>query len=394
LAVVRLLLDRDDVAAQPNNCFGQTPLFWASGNGHKAVVELLLEQPAVCADAKDCAGQTPLFRAAEKGHAAVVAMLLDQDGVSANSPDCIGHTPLMMAAGNGHEPVVKLLLDRKDVAFDAKDRSNRTALLWAAASGHEAVVRLLLDRKRAALDSGEGPGRAPSSCAAADDEQESVALRLLHGRKSTEAAKRHRGGRPLQLSPPADGDRALVREFFATADTHKWAKKGFERTPHMPAAKFDIGTMPGQSAHFASAEAACHDPKLGLENHDGSTWNDDHHGAPGVEAAGIKATEDGYRPDEDDTCPDVRVPSHDATLKGATPAPHHNQPVLRGSSMGDKGSRRKRANSNVGELTSADQPAVDAAPQNVSIASERPTKIRKTRGNNGSDEYCCSSTAG
>ena len=40
-AVVKLLVDRDDVEADSNDIDGQMPLWEAAGNGHKAVVKLL-----------------------------------------------------------------------------------------------------------------------------------------------------------------------------------------------------------------------------------------------------------------------------------------------------------------------------------------------------------------
>jgi ankyrin repeat protein len=57
---VKLLLERDNVAADPKDEYGLTPLWWATERGHKAVVKLLLERDNVAADSKDDYGQTPL----------------------------------------------------------------------------------------------------------------------------------------------------------------------------------------------------------------------------------------------------------------------------------------------------------------------------------------------
>ena len=40
-AVVKLLVERDDVAANSKDKDGRTPLWWAAAGGHEAVVKLL-----------------------------------------------------------------------------------------------------------------------------------------------------------------------------------------------------------------------------------------------------------------------------------------------------------------------------------------------------------------
>ncbi|KAL2841364.1 ankyrin [Aspergillus pseudodeflectus] len=114
-AVVRLLLDRQDVKADSKDNDGLTPISFAAGGGHEAVVRLLLDRQDVDADSKDNLGRTPLLYAAWRGHEAVVRLLLDQRNVEADSKANWGQTPLSFAAGGGHEAVVRLLLDRQDV---------------------------------------------------------------------------------------------------------------------------------------------------------------------------------------------------------------------------------------------------------------------------------------
>jgi len=54
---------------------GRTPLWWAADGGHEAVVKLLVERDDVAADPKDKDGRTPLSRAVGRGHEAVVKLL-------------------------------------------------------------------------------------------------------------------------------------------------------------------------------------------------------------------------------------------------------------------------------------------------------------------------------
>ena len=72
---MRLLLERDNVAADLKVGEGWKPLMWAVNRGHEAVVKLLLKRDDVDADSKDSMGRIPLTWTAVKGHEAVVRLL-------------------------------------------------------------------------------------------------------------------------------------------------------------------------------------------------------------------------------------------------------------------------------------------------------------------------------
>jgi Ankyrin repeats (3 copies) len=70
---------------------GQTPLLWAAKRGHEAVVKLLVERDDVAADSRDnYFVRTPLSWAAKRGHEAVVKLLVERDDVAADSRDDSG----------------------------------------------------------------------------------------------------------------------------------------------------------------------------------------------------------------------------------------------------------------------------------------------------------------
>jgi ankyrin repeat protein len=170
-AVVRRLIKCEgvDVNSKPNNydptvpfsgipldakinSHGRTPLSWAAKNGHEAVMRLLVEREDVDTDSKDNNNRTPLSWAAENGHETVVRLLIERKNVDTDSKDNNGRTPLSWAAENGHKAVVKLLLE-KAVDVDSKYRSGRTPLSWARGKGREAVMKLLVE-KGADVDTG------------------------------------------------------------------------------------------------------------------------------------------------------------------------------------------------------------------------------------------------
>ena len=56
--------------------------------GHEAVVKLLLERENVDPNRSDKDGRTPLWWAAMKGHEGVVKLLLEREDIDPNLSDC------------------------------------------------------------------------------------------------------------------------------------------------------------------------------------------------------------------------------------------------------------------------------------------------------------------
>ena len=84
---VMLPLTRDDIDPDKPDNNGQTPLLWASLNGHEEVVRLLLARDDVNPDKPDNNGRTPLWLASFDGHEGVVRLLLARDDVNPDKPD-------------------------------------------------------------------------------------------------------------------------------------------------------------------------------------------------------------------------------------------------------------------------------------------------------------------
>jgi len=164
--IVKLLLEGKGVSPDGPDNRGQTPLSWAARSGHDRIVKILLGQKNVSPDKPEDSGQTPLSWAARNGHGGVVKLLLGQEAVSPDKPEDNGQTPLSWAARNGHDEVVKLLLGREDVTPDRPDNFGKTPLSWAAWNGHDEVVRLLLEQENVSPDRPDMDGKTPLSLAA------------------------------------------------------------------------------------------------------------------------------------------------------------------------------------------------------------------------------------
>jgi len=71
LDIVKAVVERTQVDIEARNEYGNTPLFWAAGNGHIPVVQYLREQGGD-KDARNESDRTPLHLAADNGHLPVV----------------------------------------------------------------------------------------------------------------------------------------------------------------------------------------------------------------------------------------------------------------------------------------------------------------------------------
>ena len=66
------LVEMEGCDINQEDCMGNTPLTWASCNGHEGVVEILLERGDIDPNKQDVDGQTPLCCAAQNGHGGIV----------------------------------------------------------------------------------------------------------------------------------------------------------------------------------------------------------------------------------------------------------------------------------------------------------------------------------
>ena len=105
---LRIMLQRTDqvgVDINAKNMYGETPLSYAANYGYEAIVKLLVEEDNVEADSKNIYGTTPLSLAASCGYKSIVKLLLQRERVEADSKNRYGRTPLSYAAEKGNEAI-------------------------------------------------------------------------------------------------------------------------------------------------------------------------------------------------------------------------------------------------------------------------------------------------
>ncbi|RFU31833.1 hypothetical protein B7463_g4512, partial [Scytalidium lignicola] len=235
VAVVKLLLEKGKVDVDSKDAYGETPLSYASGQGHEAVVKFLLEIDKVNVNSKDIYGQMPLLYAVKNGHEAVVKLLLKTGKVNVNSKDTYGQTPLLYATKNGHEAIVKLLLKTGKVDVNSKDTYGQTPLLYAAGEGNKAIVKLLLKTGKVNVNSKDAYGQTPLSYTARKGNEAIVKL-LLETSKVDVNPKDIYGQMPL-LYAAKNGHEAVVKLLLKTGKVDVNSKDIYGQTPLLYAAK-------------------------------------------------------------------------------------------------------------------------------------------------------------
>jgi ankyrin repeat protein len=190
--------------------YSQTPLHWASREGHLEVAQLLLDKGAdVKATNSNCGG-TPLHLASREGHLEVAQLLLDE-GADVKAADSDGRPPLHWASRNRHLEVAKLLLD-KGADVEVADSNEMTLLFWASHYSDLKMTQLLLD-KGADVENTAPDGRTPLHFASSKGDLEIAKLLLDKG--ADIEAKDSVSRTPL-LYAARNGNKAIVELLLAT----------------------------------------------------------------------------------------------------------------------------------------------------------------------------------
>jgi cytohesin len=120
------LAEGADVNAKDDYWYGETPLHYAAGKGHKELVELLIAKGASLRAKALWKGLTPLHEAASNGHREITELLIAK-GADVNAKDEGGQTPLHLAAFWGHKEIAAQLI-AKGADVNAKTYNGETPL--------------------------------------------------------------------------------------------------------------------------------------------------------------------------------------------------------------------------------------------------------------------------
>ncbi|KAK8129310.1 hypothetical protein PG999_001690 [Apiospora kogelbergensis] len=140
---------------------GQTPLWWATANGHEEIVHILLDGGADI-EARDNDGRTSLWMAVVSRHLSVAELLIKR-GADIEARDGGGRTPLWAAAAAGYKEVSELLIEN-GANIEVTDDFTWTPLHQAASHGSAKVAKLLIE-KGADIEARDKEGQTPLSLA-------------------------------------------------------------------------------------------------------------------------------------------------------------------------------------------------------------------------------------
>ena len=128
-AVVRLLLEQEDVDVNISNDYGSTALHYAAS--HDETSELLASllsrsDLTISVDQKGWGGRTPLWLAVKCNAVRCVQLLISDKLTDPNIKDDDGDSPLMLAVKRNYVACVELLLANPQVDLMTRDNYKRS----------------------------------------------------------------------------------------------------------------------------------------------------------------------------------------------------------------------------------------------------------------------------
>ncbi|KAI9671870.1 MAG: hypothetical protein M1831_003398 [Alyxoria varia] len=164
LKLIAALLGQGIVPDRKDRC-SHTPLGWAAYRRHEAVVKVLLECDQVNPNNQDLDGNTPLHHAIDFQHVDVASVLLECDRVNPNIQNIYDSTPLHNAMKLRHGIAASVLLDRARVNPNIQDGEGNTILHRAVLFLNQDTASVLLKRENVDRNRGMSSLRPPTTAA-------------------------------------------------------------------------------------------------------------------------------------------------------------------------------------------------------------------------------------
>ncbi|UKZ77549.1 hypothetical protein TrVFT333_005272 [Trichoderma virens FT-333] len=206
-----LLEDKYKYGPNSRDSYDQTPLLWATRNGHEDVISLLLDVQAAIEVRDREQGATPLIWAARNGYVNVVRLLIERGG-DVNAKDNSERTPLSLAALYKHKSIIQLLLNKGGI-IDANDEAGKIKLL-ATQVERQAVFKMLFghDSNNASVEACNEKGAVIPYTA--ENRPEVIMQRLLKNEDNLDGLDQY--GRTLLSRAAEGGDVEIVQMLIAT----------------------------------------------------------------------------------------------------------------------------------------------------------------------------------
>ncbi len=126
---------------------GRTALYWATTKGHHKMVNLLAKAGAITTTALGDKQFQPIHKAVFLGKLDLVRVLIEHNPDLLEEMDIDGHTPLYLAVGRGRADITDYLISKGanvNVFPTSKDHEGKGPLYWATEKGNCQIVNSLL----------------------------------------------------------------------------------------------------------------------------------------------------------------------------------------------------------------------------------------------------------
>ncbi|KKP00157.1 hypothetical protein THAR02_07741 [Trichoderma harzianum] len=233
--LTRILLG-EQYKCNPNSCDsnGQSPLLWATRNGHEDVIDLMIAANADLEVRDKEEGATPLIWAARKGYKNVVDLLLERGG-EINAKDNRGRTPLSLAALHKHGSIMQLLLN-KGGTVDADDKKGSVKLLANTQVERQSALKMLNKHYFNSTSAEEAAINEAMILHATENRSEVATQKLRKNDDNLDELDEH--GRTRLSRAAESGDEEIVQMLLATGKVDINGRDGeHKETPLIWAAK-------------------------------------------------------------------------------------------------------------------------------------------------------------
>ena len=162
--IVRVLLDTNLFDINSQNCYGDTPILYASQKNHVEIARMLLETPDINVNIPDFDGVTPFLVAVMHGNLEVVNLLISDERTNVNYKTFDGKCALHLAAAGPNVQVLHLLLNLKAINVYKRDAKGNSIAHLACSAGNLEAIKAIISDDRVPFNGVNDEGETPFIC--------------------------------------------------------------------------------------------------------------------------------------------------------------------------------------------------------------------------------------